>query len=146
MRRWLAIGALAGFASSSYCMPAKSAEPPLRAQSRAIVLNAAFALKAADEVCAEKVMSLPVEDAKMLAIKCIAAIEEGRDALVAAESILDSWDEGQAGKMYCAAKDGIEALQHVATVLKRAGVSVPSEIDDAVAVAGWISHLCADKR
>lgn len=144
MRKWSACMALAAAMALS-CIPAKSAEPPVRAQARAAVLNIAFALHSADEVCAEKVNSIadPVA-AKSLAMKCIVAIEDGRDALLVAEKILDAWKDTDQGAMFCAAKHGVDALKQIHVVLAAVGVALPAEIEDALSIASWVGVGCME--
>ena len=114
------------------CIPAKYAQE----ESRAAIVLAAEAVRAADGACAD--LAWTKKD-KALALTCAAAYDTARNSLEASEAALDA---GQSTTMMCSLKDGLLALQRTVDAVHSAGGNVPSVVGDALKFAQPFTAGC----
>lgn len=136
---WLFAIVLACLYTACGCIPAKSVEAPARASARAAVITLATGLQATMDLC--DVVAVRDHDVR-LARKCLAAYDIGKPSLYAAEAGLDAWEKGQEGQVACSVAQAVVALEQLRGALNAAGETVPSAVDDALAVGGAIGGAC----
>jgi hypothetical protein len=124
------------------CHTGEANSPP-REQVRAGVVLMARVVSELDHVCASTAQDMWArgdEDyALSLAKKCAEGYELARSGLLAVSDALDSYDSADMGAIGCGVSKGLDGLTEVSSALKTAGVDLPSEVDDALAIAKWLA-------
>ncbi|WP_394823726.1 hypothetical protein [Pendulispora albinea] len=121
------------------CGPARGASSPARDTARGAILTVAKAVSVADGVCTAAARER--SDAK-LAKMCADAYDAARPALLAAESGVDAWENGQRQRVACATTDAAVALRNLGDALARVGVSLPPVLSDALSLSRGLEEVC----
>ncbi|WP_394844031.1 hypothetical protein LZC95_44130 [Pendulispora brunnea] len=121
------------------CAPARGANAPDRQNARAAILTVAKAVSIADEVCATTAKN---RSNAQLAKTCKDAYDVARPALLAAESGVDAWENGQRHDVACSAINAANALRNMGEALSGAGVALPAVLTDALLLSRGLGEVC----
>jgi len=112
---------------------------PARDTARASVLLVAEGAKVADAICGQAAISA---HALELAKTCADAYDVTRDALLAAQSSVDTWEAGGNRDFVCALGHGVRALAAMSGALTKAGVPIPAAVADALSLGAGLAGGC----
>lgn len=135
MRLLLTVLCLLFFAG---CTPAKSAADD-RAVARSVILTVAHATLAADRLCAQYVRA---SKDKAVGDECVRGWTIADNALTAAESAVDTWDDVAQNQIACAVLDAVSALKRIVAALAAVKIAPPPVVVDALALSGGLSSIC----
>lgn len=110
------------------CTPAKDASAQRRATARGTVLVLAEAVRIADEACAQ--FAVARKDVA-LAETCAQAYSDARIGAITAAAAVDAWDAGSKAGVVCGVASASKNLGNLTAALRKAGLGVPSIVDDA---------------
>lgn len=112
----------------------------VRNAARADILLVADGAVKMQSLCAD--LAMQKKDLE-LAKACAASYDGTRVTLLAAETLVDSWDSASAGHYMCTMAHAGEALAQGVRAFTLAGGKVPPAIDDALAAIAQLSKGCS---
>jgi hypothetical protein len=138
----LPVLAFVAFALLAGCSPsASSPSSDPRATARAVYLTIADGLVRADHICADVARA---KSSASTAVTCAGAVDVGRDALLATQAAVDSWEDGGKARWMCAALKATSALHQIGNAISAAGASLPPPVVDALALGDQFVGMCKD--
>jgi hypothetical protein len=122
------------------------AEPPTRAEVRARMVAVAYGLGIADQACAIAAQTIASHGDQSTAITVAATCADGyttvRAALIVAQTELDAWNDGSAGRVACAAQKavtGLKAMEDTITSRFTLPANVATAMADVLDTAGKLA-------